>query len=755
MMLGLTFGTPLLLIGLLAAAVPLVIHLMSSVKAQEVLFPTLRFLQSSMQRTARRRHLQHWLLLLMRMVLLGLLAFAVAEPISNASRGFLGGQDYAAVIVLDDSYSMEARAQGGATRFALAKAQARALLDGERRPAQAALLTTSGQYTSRSLLADPRTIRTEIDKAQIAYTRAPIAQRMREALDMLNEQKSLPQKSIYIFSDLQRASFDELLQASEIAADDTHVFIIDTAASRELDNVGIANLDVAGRQIVDQAIEFTSTLVNSSPSDKRVQVALRIGGQEVSQRATVNLMAAGKAGSSTTVKFYHIFGKAGPASGEVAILSEDDLAADNVRHFAVDIGERVKALIVRGDAGQDGWAMDSAAIVRLALDPYGVAEQPWSVVPEIIEAQRLSAASLKNAAIAFFCELPSFTASQAKAVADFTSAGGTSVFFLGPDVVGENYNKVLVDDLARQGGLLPARIGQAVGEVGPGAEAWAVEWMDLSHDYLRNLYVSMTDYLTVQAQRYYKLSRPADAASTLMRLRSGEPLMLAKPFGKGSAVLVATTASPRWANLPVGGANVFLPMLEKMSLTAGMQARPACMFLSGQSQIRILPGLPMQDSPSQRGQLAVSLSLPQQDGKGSVQNLAASYDAAEGFAATFEQAHLPGLYHWQVPSGVDMKLQRPHGVFAVNPAGAESNLEAIPAADLQAALNRRGLAQVYVATSLADAHSQAALAAKGHNWWDLLLAIVIVLLVGEALLSNRARADLEILPKHLIPKSEK
>src|SRR6056297_931669 len=106
MILGLTFATPLLLIGLLAAGIPFVLHLLSSVNAPEVHFPSLRFLHSSMQKTARRRRIQQWLLLALRSLLLALLAMAVAEPISEATGGWLGSGRSAAVIVVDNSYSM-------------------------------------------------------------------------------------------------------------------------------------------------------------------------------------------------------------------------------------------------------------------------------------------------------------------------------------------------------------------------------------------------------------------------------------------------------------------------------------------------------------------------------------------------------------------------------------------------------------------------------------------------------------------------
>ena len=110
------FRTPLLLLGLAAAAIPVVLHLLSSVRAPEVYFPTLRFLRISMEKTARRRRLEHWLLLLIRGLLLGLLALAVAEPFLKAGAGFLAGARTAAVVIVDNSHSMAVPAAGGSRK---------------------------------------------------------------------------------------------------------------------------------------------------------------------------------------------------------------------------------------------------------------------------------------------------------------------------------------------------------------------------------------------------------------------------------------------------------------------------------------------------------------------------------------------------------------------------------------------------------------------------------------------------------------
>lgn len=87
-----SFADPVMLVGLLAAGVPVLLHLLNRIRSPVVAFPTLRFLKITAQKTARRRRLQQWLLLLLRMVVFGAIAAAVAGPfIGGGSAGLAYG----------------------------------------------------------------------------------------------------------------------------------------------------------------------------------------------------------------------------------------------------------------------------------------------------------------------------------------------------------------------------------------------------------------------------------------------------------------------------------------------------------------------------------------------------------------------------------------------------------------------------------------------------------------------------------------
>lgn len=76
-----SFSDPLMLIGLLAAGIPILLHLLNRIRSPIVPFPTLRFLKVTAQKTSRRRQLQQWLLLLLRMAVFAMIAMAIARPL--------------------------------------------------------------------------------------------------------------------------------------------------------------------------------------------------------------------------------------------------------------------------------------------------------------------------------------------------------------------------------------------------------------------------------------------------------------------------------------------------------------------------------------------------------------------------------------------------------------------------------------------------------------------------------------------------
>src|SRR5437588_7483090 len=106
-LLGISFLTWPFLIGLLTAAIPLIIHLSRSRRTKKMRFSTTRFFTEQFLRSYRMSRLKELLLLACRMALCGLLAMAFAQPLfMPKGQSFLAGKTRSVVLVLDNSASM-------------------------------------------------------------------------------------------------------------------------------------------------------------------------------------------------------------------------------------------------------------------------------------------------------------------------------------------------------------------------------------------------------------------------------------------------------------------------------------------------------------------------------------------------------------------------------------------------------------------------------------------------------------------------
>lgn len=109
-----TFLHPLALLGLAAAAIPALLHLLQRRTPPELWFPPLRYLAAAERASARRLKLRHLLLLILRTALIVCLVLAAARPLVPARAGGAHGPT-AVVVILDNSASAGAVSEGRQT----------------------------------------------------------------------------------------------------------------------------------------------------------------------------------------------------------------------------------------------------------------------------------------------------------------------------------------------------------------------------------------------------------------------------------------------------------------------------------------------------------------------------------------------------------------------------------------------------------------------------------------------------------------
>lgn len=121
------FLHPWLLLGLAAASVPLLLHLRQQREPPTVTFPAVRYLLDATRQHERRLRLRHWLLLLLRTLLIVALVLAAAGP-SAPVRLVTTHPPTALALVFDNSLSSGAVA-GGTPRIDALRRAAREVLD--------------------------------------------------------------------------------------------------------------------------------------------------------------------------------------------------------------------------------------------------------------------------------------------------------------------------------------------------------------------------------------------------------------------------------------------------------------------------------------------------------------------------------------------------------------------------------------------------------------------------------------------------
>jgi hypothetical protein len=355
---------------------------------------------------------------------------------------------------------------------------------------------------------------------------------------------------------------------------------------------------------------------------------------------------------------------------------------------------------------------DSNDILCAAIDSLDV----WSIARRSVSISRFGGDSLSGAQAAFFADVPEFTPDQAQAVVEFVRGGGSAMFFVGPSAAAENYNE-------RFAGFLPGRIEKAVGQVGLEAGGF-VAVGDIDHPYLAGLFPQPADYPPVIIQRYYTMSRLAGDQEAVFSSPQGEPIILARNFGPegGRIVLAGTTASVEWNNLAT--TSLFLPVITRVCLAAGQRQGSDETFSVG-SAVRISPAVQTGEKS------ALNVTMPD----GTVELI--PFDG--GSNVVFTKTDRPGIYRWEATSPQGRGDESAAvGAFAVNPDGSESDIVGIVP---QTVVSRIGdeATNIYFGGSLDEVNASAASAAGGVNLWDRLIAVVIVLLVVEAVVANRFR----------------
>ena len=505
------FENPLFLWLLAGAGLPVLIHLFARRRARQVEFSTLRFLKLSLLKVSRRRSVEEWLILGLRMLLFALIALAVAGPMMT--RGFLPGGDHYFVLVLDDSFSMAAGRGGPA--WARLQETASGILASARRPTFAAVVFTSGESCPFTL--DTGVLGGLVKRHTVSASAGNLLRALEQAAALLEGKPGV--NSIYLITDLQKYPWENVRVA---AARDKRIslFLIPVGGG------GGGNLGIKSVRLVPAGREYACdvTVINWSRDRASAEVLLTGGGPPQTKQVSLD---PGAEGSGT----FMLTGM--PERLEAVLSPPDALDVDNHGYWGRGAASGDRVLLVRETGSEAGFFLERALAVL-----GGGAET------DVKSPSELSALDVEAYRVVIFSDIGRIEPAVARSLETFVRTGGGLVVFPGDRVTADAFNQ----DWAVPGQdefLMPARLGARslpgrVLRVGPA---------ETRHPVFSGMASDAFDYLK-NVQFFSVFGLRDQNGDAILRLANGDPLLCERAVGRGRVFLAAFSPTPAWTNLP-------------------------------------------------------------------------------------------------------------------------------------------------------------------------------------------------------------
>ena len=335
-----TFLNPVVLFGMLAAGIPIVIHLLNLRKLKKIEFSTLIFLKELQKNKIRKIQLKQWLLLALRVLLILLLVTAFSRPTLKgiAIGGVTSSAKTTAVFILDDTYSMSVISDNG-SYFNHAKELLLAHLNQLEEGDDAVVLKVSDFKNQNSTLSkNLLEVKKSLDGSHISSVSGSLHQSIVKAAALLGSSKNF-NKELYIFTDLQKTGIirdSTYSDLSELLGERVHVYLF-PFKGKEIFNIGIDSMRV-NTVVFEKDKPFNVSIFVTNYAKRDVDnsvVSLFLNGERTAQKG-ISL----RSGETVEVELESTFKRSGYQE-LTASLEDDDILADNNAYASVLVPDKI------------------------------------------------------------------------------------------------------------------------------------------------------------------------------------------------------------------------------------------------------------------------------------------------------------------------------------------------------------------------------------------------------------------------------
>lgn len=549
------FLNPFFLIGLLAVAIPIVIHLINLREPKKVYFSTLAFFNSLKKSTFRRIRIKQYLLMALRTMAVLLLALALARPFLPAGVGGAAGSGdtpRAIVLLMDNSPSMS-RIGASGPLIDQGKEIANNIIAGAGNRDRFIVATTNGSVDMTALTgpARARELIGEVEPVnQGNYTTDVVRLLSRQLM-----QAPMREAVIYIISDGQKSQFAglEKLRDDELAGDKPV-----SVQMVKLQQAGQQNLAVTSLSLRNHMLSPNSSFV--------LQAEVKNVGDVAASNQFVSLETEGRMAGQYQVmlepgqseEFLFEVSPSGKREVEGRIILEgDEVTYDNSRYFTVHIPEAHSVLLINEEENTE-----FQSYLKTALE---ASQQTNSQID--IETRPVSDANSvrwSDYDVVVLDGLPQVPEYWFDELQQFVQDGRGVLFLPSEQGSVQNYNAFL--DQFNAGSFKGIR-----GEYGSFKTIEQVGEIVEGHPVLDELFVKQEDE-QVQIDLpglFFFLWYDGEGgvgSYKILQSETGVPLLAEQRFGDGKVLISAFGADPGWSNFPVNP--LFAPLFYRSVLYA-------------------------------------------------------------------------------------------------------------------------------------------------------------------------------------------
>jgi hypothetical protein len=556
----LPFLAPLLL-------VPLVIHLLNKKFPRLVLFPSVELIRRSMAQRSKLMRWRHWLLTLVRtlVVLLALLAFLQPfmarlglPPVAPKAKRHV-------VIVIDHSFSME-QPDGLMSLRARAGAEALRILDALGPEDEMQVIAAEGGSTAcfAGWSHNHAAARSFITAIGPGYQRADFSKATEAAAALMRGVQGATE--VYFISDFQRTNWSDA--AFTALPQQTRVFFVavgDAAKTRA--NRAVTHAEVAsGTILAGGDVTLMAQIANHSPEALDEPVEAVIDG-----RMTFEARVKAAPWSVQRVPLRIQAPNPGWHTLVVRLKDGDSLPLDDAFHLPLHVTEKEEVVIATDEPA----STLTTRFLEAAINPY--AGNAGSLLPRRVEASKLTPGDLASTSKLVITRVNQLPQPQIRAVADYLKSGGGALWFLDGKFDAENARAL--SEWFTQAEAVPLRLTLRRDAALTGTEGAQIARGKFDSRFLRLFRDSSRDALAQLS--FYELwqAAPVERAEVLLTYADGTPALAHGSPGLGTLLMCNFSVAEIASN--IARQRVFPAWIQEMTAQLSGERVAASRFVPG------------------------------------------------------------------------------------------------------------------------------------------------------------------------------